>query len=78
MYKFLSSGCITFGQCIKCEVFEYKKSKCKAIHDKTQIDVAHEESICNNNLFPGSSLSVDHFKSQLKGQNYIYFGNRTS
>ena len=42
---------------------------------KKQTDVSNEESICDNNMLPGSGVSVDHFESQMKGQTYTYFGS---
>ena len=76
MDKFISSICITFEQCFKYEVCQYKKLNCRAIHgNKIQIDVACEGSLRDSRLRPGSCVAVDHFEPLLKGCTYTYFGS---
>ena len=75
---FLSSSNFQFEQIPKCEVCQYAKAERKAIYGKKiKMDVAHEGSLRDNHLRPGSNVSVDNFKYRLKGRTYTSLGSST-
>ena len=63
----------------KCAICEYAKAHRKSTNGPVQKENATTDGALKvNDLRPGSSVSVDHFESRLKGRTYTSFGRTTS
>ena len=63
----------------RCEVCEFSKAHRRPTKgNKTRTNIDTDGSLKVNDLRDGSSVSVDHFESRLKGRTYTSFGKTTS
>ena len=63
----------------RCEVCEFAKAHRRPTKgNKTRTNIDTDGSLKVNDLRAGSSVSVDHFESRLKGRTYTSFGKTTS
>ena len=63
----------------KCSICEYAKAHRKPTRGQTHTpNPARDGHLKVNDLRPGSTISVDHFESRLKGRTYDSFGKATS
>ena len=61
------------------ELCEFAKvHKIPTTVNKTRTNIDTDGLLKTNDLRAGSSVSVDHFESRLKGRKYTYFGKTTS
>ena len=61
--KFLASSKVTVDEKSLCEICQYAKSRCKAVHGKdTTVDKNSKDDPKNNHLRPGAAVSTGHFE----------------